>query len=318
MKRIKLFEQFITERNESEDLYKIYLAIDPESGHRWWSYKDFAGDNFFIQVTLDNYKELDINSKSPVLTYNSKVTQRLLDDGIIKKENVYNLPENIKQSGSKSEFHKIVDGNEHIPKTCDNTKDAIKEIGFPMIAKPAEGHSGIGIVVMKDQKEWDAADHDNLDVYSQYIDKKSEHRLITFKGTPFFWMEREPLNDKAKSGNGKHDEEMAFKYIKKDITKIPQKFNTLIKGFGKIFSDLPYICFDVMEDQAGKLYIIESNSQPGVPFDSTVQIYREIFKDFYGREVDTKANKELQRLGDYMIKRTLEIDVDRFEVEDDS
>ena len=36
--------------------------------------------------------------------------------------------------------------------------------------------------------------------------------------------------------------------------------NKIISKFGKIFKDLPFICFDIMEDQDGKLYIIESNS----------------------------------------------------------
>ncbi|MFY7886765.1 MAG: ATP-grasp domain-containing protein [Dolichospermum sp.] len=314
MKRIKLFEQFIAEKEDNSDLHKIYLAINPDSGHRWWSYKDFAGDNFFIQVTLDNYKDIDINPDYPILTYNSGVTQKLLDEGLIKKQNVYNLPEHIKKSGSKAEFHKLVDGDENIPKTVDNPKDALK-IGFPLIGKPAEGHSGLGIQIFKDQKAWDDADHSKLDVYSEYIDKAAEHRLITFKGKPFFWMQREPMNDKAKSGDGKGDEQMMFKYIKKDVTKIPQKFNDLVEKFGKIFSDLPYICFDIMEDKSGKLYIIESNSQPGVPFDSTVQAYRQLFNDFYGRDVNPAANTELEKLSDYMINKTLELDPKRFEVD---
>ena len=310
-----MFEQFLLEKEEALDLHKIYLAINPDSGHRWWSYKDFAGDNFFTQVTLENYKDMDIDPNLPILTYNSKVTQQLLDEGLIREKNIYNHPKHIKKSGSKAEFHKLVEGDENIPKTCDNTDKAIGEIGFPMIAKPAEGHSGIGIVVIKDQEAWDAVDHSKLDVYSEYIDKKSEHRLITFKGTPFFWMQREPLNDKAKSGEGDGDEQMEFKYIKKDINKIPEKFNELVDKFGKIFSDLPYICFDVMEDQAGKLYIIESNSQPGVPYDSTIQIYKQLFSDFNGRDVNAATAKRLAELGEYMDGKTMELDPDRFEIE---
>jgi len=313
MKRIKLFEQFIAEKEGTSDLHKIYLAINPESGHRWWSYKDFAGDNFFTQVTLENYKDIDINPDLPILTYNSKVTQKLLDEGLIKEENVYNLPEFIKQSGSKAEFHKLVDGDENIPKTFNN-KDAALKIGFPLIGKPAEGHSGLGIQIFKDKKSWDAADHSKLDVYSEYIDKSAEHRLITFKGKPFFWMERQPMNDKAKTGDGDGKEQMEFKYIKRDISKIPGKFNELVKKFGGIFSDLPYICFDVMEDKAGKLYVIESNSQPGVPYDSTVQIYRQLFRDFNGREVNADADAELTKMSEYLDKKTLELDPKRFEI----
>jgi hypothetical protein len=313
MERIKLFEEFLNEAKEQQDLFKAYLCIDPGSGHRWWSYKDFAGSKFFVQLTLENYKDIDIDLELPVLNYNSKVCKTLLDKGLIKDENVYNHPKYIKQSGSKSEFHKIVDGDENIPQTCHNKEDAL-EIGFPLIAKPADGHSGLGIQVFKDKKSFDSADHSKLDVYSEYIDKKSEHRLFNFKGTPFFWMEREPLNDKAKSGDGDGEEEMQFKYIKRDVSTIPQKFHDLVEKFCKKFSDLPYLCFDIMEDQDGKLYIIESNSQPGVPYDSTIETYKQIFNDFFKRDLDKQTLTELEKLAKFMNAKTLELDPERFEI----
>jgi hypothetical protein len=316
MRTIHTFNDFLNEAKETNDLHKVYLAYDPDLGHRFWSYKDFAADKFFIRLTPENYKDIEINKDFPVLTYNSKVVQTLLDKNLIKAENVYNKPEFIVNSGSKAEFHKIVDGDENIPKTCLKTEDAIKEVGFPMIAKPTEGHSGLGITVIKNQEDFDAADHNKLDVYSQYIDKKSEHRFFTFKGKPFFWQERKPTNDKAKTGDGDGKERMMFDYIKKDVSKTPEKFNTLIAKFGKIFSDLPYICFDIMEDQDGKLYIIESNSMPGVPFDSTVDIYRVLFEDFYGRSVDAETNAKLKELAKYMIDKSAKLDGgDRFTVE---
>ena len=313
MKYVKLFEEFLNEAKEQQDLFKAYLCIDPGSGHRWWSYKDFAGSKFFVQLTLENYKDIDIDPELPVLNYNSKVCKTLLDEGLIKDENVYNHPKYIKQSGSKSEFHKIVDGDENIPQTCHNKEDAL-EIGFPLIAKPADGHSGLGIQVFKDKKSFDSADHSKLDVYSEYIDKKSEHRLFNFKGTPFFWMEREPINDKAKSGDGDGEEEMQFKYIKRDVSTIPQKFHDLVEKFCKKFSDLPYLCFDIMEDQDGKLYIIESNSQPGVPYDSTIETYKQIFNDFFKRDLDKQTLTELEKLAKFMNAKTLELDPKRFEI----
>ena len=313
MKYVKLFEEFLNEAKEQQDLFKAYLCIDPGSGHRWWSYKDFAGSKFFVQLTLENYKDIDIDPELPVLNYNSKVCKTLLDEGLIKDDNVYNHPKYIKQSGSKSEFHKIVDGDENIPQTCHNKEDAL-EIGFPLIAKPADGHSGLGIQVFKDKKSFDSADHSKLDVYSEYIDKKSEHRLFNFKGTPFFWMEREPMNDKAKSGDGDGEEEMQFKYIKRDVSTIPQKFHDLVEKFCKKFSDLPYLCFDIMEDQDGKLYIIESNSQPGVPYDSTIETYKQIFKDFFKRDLDKQTLDELKKMSKFMNAKTLELDPKRFEI----
>lgn len=316
MKTVRIFEDFSQDKN-GKDLQKIYLAIDPGSGHRWWSYKGFAADNYFIQITLENYKKIKIDQSLPVLTYNSKVVQTLLDEGLIKAANIYNHPDHIKKSGSKAEFHKLVDGDENIPKTIENKDVALKEIGFPMIAKPAEGHSGLGIQVFKDQKSFDAADHAKFDIYSQYVDKKSEHRLITFKGECFYWMERQPMNDKAKNGDGEGKEQMMFKYIKHNPAKIDDRFKALVAKFGKIFEDLPYICFDVMEDKKGKLYIIESNSQPGVPFDSTVCIYRVLFKDFFGRDVDEQTDKSLTEFSAYLDKKTVDLEPDRFEVKKD-
>ena len=317
MKILKSYSEFLNEKiNEKEnDLFKVYLAIDPDSGHRWWSYKGFAADNFFIQINKDNYKDIDINPNYPILTYNSGVVETLLKENLIKKENIYNRPEFIKQAGSKAEFHKIVDGDESIPKTCHSEEEALK-IGFPLIAKPAEGHSGLGIQVFKSKEDWDKADHSKFDIYSEFIDKKSEHRVINFKGKPFFWMERKPMNDKAKSGEGEGKEEMSFKYIKRNINTIPEKFNKLVERFCSMFNDLPYICFDIMEDQKGKLFIIESNSQPGVPYDSTVQIYRQVFTDFYGRSVDEETDKILKGLSEDLDKKTLELDSERFEIKE--
>jgi hypothetical protein len=312
MKSVKLFEQFILE--STGDIHKIYLCIDPASGHRWWSYKDFAGDKFFVQLTLENYKNVDINPEYPVLNYNSKVCKKLLDAGLIKDENVYNHPKFIELSGSKTEFHKRVDGDDNIPITCHSKDEAIEKVGFPMIAKPTSGHSGIGIQIFKNEKEFNQADHVKLDLYSQYIDKKSEHRLLNFKGKPIFWMQREPMNDKAKIGKGKGDEQMQFKYIKRDLSTLPDKFNKVINKYCDLFKELPYITFDIMEDKSGKIYVIESNAQPGVPYDSTVQIYRTLFKDFWGREVNQITSTYLDELSEFMNKKTLELDPERFEI----
>ena len=71
---------------------------------------------------------------------------------------------------------------------------------------------------------------------------------------------------------------------------------------------------DIMEDQNGKLYIIESNSQPGVPFDSTIETYKQIFNDFFKRDLDKQTLTELEKLAKFMNAKTLESDPERFEI----
>lgn len=303
MYKLKKISEFIGESN-SNDLHKCYLALKLKNGHQYWSYKKYASDKFFIPVTEENIDKIELDFNLPILNYSSEITKKMIDKGC-KLENIYNKPEHIKKSGSKKEFHKFVGEDINLPQTV-YTQAAAKKIGFPIIAKPTDGHSGIGIQVFKTEKDFDKADHSKFDIYSQFIDKKSEHRFINFKGKPFFWMERKPMNDKAKNTGGKSEEAMDFEYTKKDVAKIPSKYLDLIKKYTDILKDLPYICFDVMEDKSGKLYIIESNSMPGVPFDSTVELYRVIFKDFYGRPVNNETNKKLEDYSKELVQRTLD------------
>lgn len=310
--KFKTITSIINEAKE-DDLFKCYLAVKRSSGHRWWSYKGFAGNKYFIQVTEDNINDIKIDPSFPILNYSNGIVKEMLKNGA-KIENVYNKPEYIEQSGSKKVFHQNVGNDENLPDTVFTKEDALK-LGFPIIAKPTDGHSGIGIQVFKNKEEFEKADHSKIDLYSEFIDKAYEHRFFCFKGKPFFWMERKPINDKAKSGTGSSDEKMSFQYIKRNVESIPKNYFELLEKYTALISDLPYICFDVMEDKDGKLYIIESNSQPGVPFDSTVQIYKEVFKDFYKRAVNQKTSDILDGYSEELNKKTLDSEEGRFKID---
>jgi hypothetical protein len=294
--------------NTESGLGKVYLALREDSGHRWWTYKGFAGDNFFTQIHENNMNDIDINPDYPILTYHSDTVNKLLKAGKIKKENVYNHPEHISKSGSKEEFHKLVGEDENIPKTVYSKNDALEQLEFPIIAKPAEGHSGKGIQIINKPDLMEDVDEKIFDTFSEYIDKKEEHRFINFKGKPIFWMERTPLNEKAKTGKGSAKSEMEFGYAKRSLDDLPEDYRKVLERFCKIYEDLPYMCFDVMKGKNEKVYIIESNSQPGVPFDSTVEAYKHIYEDFYKKPLDKKSLTKLEEYANAMIEKTLKKD----------
>ena len=57
---------------------------------------------------------------------------------------------------------------------------------------------------------------------------------------------------------------------------------------------------------------------PGVPFDATVAIYRTLFKDFYGRDVDSDTDLKLKEFSDFMCKKSMSLDGgDRFKLGSD-
>lgn len=298
--------------NESVDtesgLGKVYLALREDSGQRWWTYKGFAGNKFFTQVHENNMNDIDINPDYPVLTYHSDTVNKLIKAGKIKKENIYNHPDHISKSGSKEEFHKLVGEDENIPKTVYSKNDALENLTFPIIAKPASGHSGEGIQIIEKPDLMEDVDEKIFDTFSEYIDKAEEHRFINFKGKPIFWMERTPLNEKAKSGKGSAKEAMEFGYAKRDIKDLPKDYKKVLEKFCKIYEDLPYMCFDVMKGKNGKVYIIESNAQPGVPFDSTIEAYKHIYEDFYKKPLDEESLTKLNEYAKTMIEKTLKKD----------
>ena len=302
-------EDLLKESVDIEDgLGKVYLALREDSGQRWWTYKGFAGDKFFTQVHENNMHDIDINPDYPVLTYHSDTVNKLIKAGKIKKENVYNHPDHISKSGSKEEFHKLVGEDENIPKTVYSKNDALEQLEFPIIAKPAEGHSGKGIQIINKPDLMEDVDEKIFDTFSEYIDKEEEHRFINFKGKPIFWMERTPLNEKAKTGKGSAKSEMEFGYAKRRLSDLPEDYRKVLERFCKIYEDLPYMCFDVMKGKNGKVYIIESNAQPGVPFDSTVEAYKHIYEDFYKKPLNKESLTKLEEYANTMIEKTLEKD----------
>ncbi len=302
-------EDLLKESVDTEDgLGKVYLALREDSGQRWWTYKGFAGDKFFVQIHENNMNDIDINPDYPVLTYHSDTVNKLIKAGKIKKENVYNHPDHISKSGSKEEFHKLVGEDENIPKTVYSKNDALEQLEFPIIAKPAEGHSGKGIQIINKPDLMEDVDEKIFDTFSEYIDKEEEHRFINFKGKPIFWMERTPLNEKAKTGKGSAKSEMEFGYAKRSLSDLPKDYRKVLERFCKIYEDLPYMCFDVMKGKNGKVYIIESNAQPGVPFDSTVEAYKHIYEDFYKKPLNKESLTKLEEYANTMIEKTLKKD----------
>ena len=302
-------EDLLKESVDTEDgLGKVYLALREDSGQRWWTYKGFAGNKFFTQVHENNMNDIDINPDYPVLTYHSDTVNKLIKAGKIKKENVYNHPDHISKSGSKEEFHKLVGEDENIPKTVYSKNDALEQLEFPIIAKPAEGHSGKGIQIINKPDLMEDVDEKIFDTFSEYIDKEEEHRFINFKGKPIFWMERTPLNEKAKTGKGSAKSEMEFGYAKRSLSDLPEDYRKVLERFCKIYEDLPYMCFDVMKGKNGKVYIIESNAQPGVPFDSTVEAYKHIYEDFYKKPLNKESLTKLEEYANTMIEKTLKKD----------
>lgn len=298
---LKSYVQFIDE-NYGE-LFKVYFAYKDKSDEEDFSFKEYMCKKFalpLVEKTLD----YQINQNYPIINYNSDLVRYLIKYGLIKKDNVYNKPEFIIDVASKVRFHKKMKDSVFVPKTVFDKEDAIKFLKFPIIAKPDNRHSGRGIQIFKNKFEFKDND-EKFDIFSEYKKIKEEYRILFFKAKPILLMRREPLNSKAKDGVGTTEEEMVFGYRKMHINYVPNKLEDIIKEVREKFKNVDFYALDIMQDEDGNYYIIEINSQPGLPFDSTVMLYKEVYNDFYEKKLSQKAEYDLNIFAEDLNKITV-------------
>jgi hypothetical protein len=309
--KLKTFEQFIFESDlkEQNDFNKIYIALDDDDlqGDDF-SYKKFCSSNFFVPLTKST---TEINVDMPILNYSNDTINHFWDK--IKRDNIYNLPKYSEEVSKKERFHQIVGQHENVPLSVFTRDHALKYLNFPVIAKPSDNHSGLGIQVFKKAEELQDSGED-FAVYSEFVDKKEEHRFMIFCGQLMAWMQRKPINKKAQTGEGDKDSEMDFAYEYKTTDQLPSEYVTVVKKFVELFPDLPYMTLDVMKGKDDKVYVIEINSKAGMPFDITVKLYKNIFEDFYGRKIEPESEKNLEMISTELKQKTLEKEKGKFTI----
>lgn len=316
-KRILGFSDFVY---KNSDLKKIYLI--PTSDKFSFSHVSHlvhsVADNLFDFIIPPGIFPESINPELPVYNYgNKKEIYDLLKSDVIKKDNLYNHPDNLLYANSKVEFHKKMDGQKFVPDTVFDI-DSAKKLKFPIIAKPEDGSKGEGITVFKTKEDLSnhkpKEDETPLKVFSEKFDLKREFRVITVCGEIVYTAERIPTNDKAKSLR-----EDANLFASKDIFEKPGTLDkrssyewkeTSNKDLGEkewnqIKKMCPVVCeklglevigLDFGLDSENKIWVIEANSCPGLNRDQIIRIYLAIFEDFYGKKPNAPTMVKIEEM----------------------
>jgi len=295
-------DYLLHEKGEANQLQKIYLCFGGDSGKK----KDIC-DILFLSI-----ENKSINGNFPILNYNGSRLKRFIVDNLIKEENCYISPFTSNSISDKKEFHLHVGEDDNIPRTV-FTKEEVKKLTFPIVAKPSQGESGIGIVKFNTLQELEESS-ESFSIFSNYIEKVSEDRIIVFKGKVIYWTQRIALNEKAKTLNGSSDEETNFQYILKNVEKLPIEIQNIVDKFSEKFDFLSWFCIDLMIDNNGKYWVVEINSQPGVAFNILSLLYENIYEDFYKEKLNHKTKEILDKISKELIDQDLE-NSDKFKVE---
>jgi D-alanine-D-alanine ligase-like ATP-grasp enzyme len=184
------------------------------------------------------------------------------------------------KSGNKVVFHELLQDKEYVPKTT-FTIEGTDNLKFPVVGKPASGHSGLGIVKF-DTKEDLLKSSDHFDLFSEAIDIEREFRCMFVNNKLYMIIERIPNIEKNKNiSNKRADEEVEFVYI---------QLNEMVNDFLKVIP-LEFFAFDIALDKSGKIMLIESNMGIGLAANSLCRTYTAIYRDFFKK--DPPVNKQM-------------------------
>ena len=210
MKHLKLFEQYLAERKpakapkshppkrlDANGRFKDYLnkvnfllageKIEGLTGKNnkriYGKINDVCLEKLFnsFYAKGDYKKDLDVNPKLPLIYYggNSKEALDFIKKYNISEDVMYNLPAVMKVSGNKSDFYKMFKDSDFIPKAVYKKEDA-KDLQFPVIAKPDDGHSGLGIEIFDTYEDLEKS-KGKFENYSEAKDLDKEFRVLLMK-----------------------------------------------------------------------------------------------------------------------------------------
>ena len=249
----------------------------------------------------------------PVINFCNIHTQRLLDAGT-PKELIYNPKEKKMEIASKVKWHKTHKDSEFVPKTVSDAKD-LDKLEFPIIAKPDNRFSGQGIIKidsLEDAKDMDLSD---FEVFSEKIDIDEEHRIMMWRGEPVMWVQRVHGNKETKEMTKKKEDKLFFKYVLKDLSKMPKEWNEPFQEMNKAHEGLDIYSIDLMVDTDGKPWVVEMSSEFAPLYGVMAFIYKKVYQDYYGKKLHSADEAQIDMYQKKDIDTTINFDKKRFSKE---
>lgn len=294
--KYKTFEQFIFEKDNKDYLKKVNFLLAGEkiegltgknNKRIYGKINDECLDNLFhaYYAEGDHGKSLNVDSSLPLIYYGGNKPEGFdfIKKYGYKEKDMYNVPSQMKHSGNKTDFYKMFEDSDFIPKAVYKKEDT-KKLEFPVIAKPDGEHSGIGIEIFDTYEEL-MKSQSKFDNFSEAKDLEKEYRVLLLKDQNVLIHERVSMSDnEIKSKDA--DEQTSFVYVDQDMDKLDflEELETINKEIRKKI-DLGLWSIDVMIDSSGKLWVAEINAASGMAADKMARVYMALYEDYYKEQL---------------------------------
>lgn len=292
-------------------LHKIHMCVSKTiTDFKYVTDKSCYAKNYY---ELFSKGDDAFKATMPVINFCNIHTQRLLDAGT-PKELIYNPKEKKQEIASKVKWHETHKDSEFVPKTVSDAKD-LDKLEFPIIAKPDNRFSGMGIVKidsLEDAKDMDLSD---FEVFSEKIDIDEEHRIMMWRGEPVMWVQRVHGNKETKEMTKKKEDKLFFKYVLKDLSKMPKEWNEPFQEMNKAHEGLDIYSIDLMVDTDGKPWVVEMSSEFAPLYGVMAFIYKKVYQDYYGKKLHSSDEAQIDMYQKKDIDTTINFDKKRFSKE---
>ena len=278
-----------TAGNKIDQRERMYNEVARETLYNYYSTKEQYDDEDVI-VPLG----------MPILYYgggSDRESEMFLKNKAIDSRYMYNQRELLLLSGDKTKFAHLFSSFNWLPKTVFSKEEAVAgAVGFPVIAKVKDGHSGIGIEKFDSAKELEKS-KTQFDLFCQFIDFQREYRVGFCRDQIIFINERVPrVKDNLSIRTKKAEDNISFAYVYQELPKVDPNFISEVKGICqniKTKLDLDLWSLDVVVDQKGKLWVMETSAATGLGSTKMCEVYRAIYEDFYREPLPDKFLEEI-------------------------
>ncbi len=306
---IKDFQTFLNEGHGG--LHKVIMCVSTElTDFKYVTDKSCFTRNYMELFTKGNEP---MKANMPVINFCNIHTERLLDAGT-PKELIYNPKEKKMEIASKVKWHETHKDSKHVPKTVSDAKD-LDQLKFPIIAKPDNRYSGQGIIKIDTLKKANDTDLSDFEVFSEKIDIDEEHRIMMWRGEPVMWVQRVHGNKETKEMTKKKEDKLLFKYVLKDLSKMPKEWNEVFQEMNEAHEDLDIYSIDLMVDTSGKPWVVEMSSEFAPLYGVMAFFYKKVYQDYYSKNIHPADEAQIDMYQKKDIVSTIEFDKKRFSKE---
>lgn len=196
----------------------------------------------------------------------------------IKNNLLLNAPGAVARASNKLQAFEVLQGHVPIPQWTTSPQDASEWLlgGSVVVARDIlNGNSGKGIRILEGAAG--VGEVGNSPLYTKYIKKQEEYRVHIFRGEAIMLQrkarKKEVADDQVNWKVRNHAN--GFIFAHKDVVVPPDGISDCILAIGLLGLDFGAV--DLLEDRAGKCYILEVNTAPGLEGE-TLTRYTEAFR----------------------------------------